>query len=425
MTPRSGWWGVNGGASASFVYDGDGNRVLRLDGSGTRVYIGDYYERQGAAVTKYYHAAGQRIAVRAGGVVYWLHGDHLGSATLATDASGNRVGELRYTPYGGVRWAWGIFPTDRLYTGQRWEASLGLYDYQARYYDPALGRFLQPDTLVPEPGNPQALNRYAYVYNNPLRYVDLTGHFSEEELLRYGVFYGPKQMAACQADEFGCAAWYWALRAAEEGDWLEAWGSINTWLRIGGSVEYRGRFGVGEGMLVLTLESGKQYQVFFGGLRDLDNPEVYLSVQNPLLEKPGDVRLQGVESLRRYVRQAEGGAHPMTEGDYWEGTIGGYFGIGGHISGRRDRFGRIYVGLNVGLGVGRWGFGITQGNLVQDYDPDPAQLNRALGGFQMALQGGYYVGGSISAVDFGPIPVQYGFSWPGLALSFGYAWRVR
>jgi len=148
MTPRSGWWGVNGGASASFVYDGDGNRVLRLDGSGTRVYIGDYYERQGAAVTKYYHAAGQRIAVRAGGVVYWLHGDHLGSATLATDASGNRVGELRYTPYGGVRWAWGIFPTDRLYTGQRWEASLGLYDYQARYYDPALGRFLQPDTLV-------------------------------------------------------------------------------------------------------------------------------------------------------------------------------------------------------------------------------------------------------------------------------------
>ncbi len=279
-----------------------------------------------------------------------LHGDHLGSATLATDASGNRVGELRYTPYGGVRWAWGIFPTDRLYTGQRWEASLGLYDYQARYYDPALGRFLQPDTLSAGAGNPQALNRYAYVYNNPLRYVDLTGHFSEEELLRYGVFYGPKQMAACQADEFGCAAWYWALRAAEEGDWLEAWGSINTWLRIGGSVEYRGRFGVGEGMLVLTLESGKQYQVFFGGLRDLDNPEVYLSVQNPLLEKPGDVRLQGVESLRRYVRQAEGGAHPMTEGDYWEGTIGGYFGIGGHISGRRDRFGRIYVGLNVGWG---------------------------------------------------------------------------
>jgi len=51
-----------------------------------------------------------------------------------------------------------------------------LYDYRARFYDPALGRFLQPDPVVPEPGNPQALNRYAYVYNNPLRYTDPSGH---------------------------------------------------------------------------------------------------------------------------------------------------------------------------------------------------------------------------------------------------------
>jgi len=70
----------------------------------------------------------------------------------------------------------GLFPTDRRFTGQRWEASLGLYDYKARFYDPALGRFLQPDPLVSEPGNPQALNRYMYVYNNPLRYTDPSGH---------------------------------------------------------------------------------------------------------------------------------------------------------------------------------------------------------------------------------------------------------
>jgi RHS repeat-associated protein len=46
----------------------------------------------------------------------------------------------------------GLFPTDRRFTGQRWEASLGLYDYRARFYDPTLGRFLQPDPIVPEPG---------------------------------------------------------------------------------------------------------------------------------------------------------------------------------------------------------------------------------------------------------------------------------
>ena len=69
-----------------------------------------------------------------------------------------------------------FFPTDRRFTGQRWESSLGLYDYRARFYDPTLGRCLQPDPLVPEPGNPQGLNRYAYVYSNPLRYTDPTGH---------------------------------------------------------------------------------------------------------------------------------------------------------------------------------------------------------------------------------------------------------
>jgi len=67
-------------------------------------------------------------------------------------------------------------PTDRRFTGQRREAGLGLYDYGARYYDPALGRFIQADTMVPSPANPQTLNRYAYTRNNPIKYNDPTGH---------------------------------------------------------------------------------------------------------------------------------------------------------------------------------------------------------------------------------------------------------
>jgi hypothetical protein len=51
-----------------------------------------------------------------------------------------------------------------------------LYWYNSRWYDPLIGRFIQADTLVPQPGNPQSLNRYAYVLNNPLRYVDSNGH---------------------------------------------------------------------------------------------------------------------------------------------------------------------------------------------------------------------------------------------------------
>ncbi len=51
-----------------------------------------------------------------------------------------------------------------------------VHDYGARFYDPLLGRFLSADTVVPQPGHPQALNRYSYVLNNPLKYTDPTGH---------------------------------------------------------------------------------------------------------------------------------------------------------------------------------------------------------------------------------------------------------
>jgi len=53
-------------------------------------------------------------------------------------------------------------------------------DYVARQYDPALGRFLQADTIVPNPANPQSLNRYSYTLGNPLRYTDPSGHRCEE-----------------------------------------------------------------------------------------------------------------------------------------------------------------------------------------------------------------------------------------------------
>src|SRR6266487_1076010 len=66
--------------------------------------------------------------------------------------------------------------TDKLFTGQREITGLGIYDYGARFYSPKLGRFLSQDTIVPGYANPQNLNRFSYVRNNPLRYIDPTGH---------------------------------------------------------------------------------------------------------------------------------------------------------------------------------------------------------------------------------------------------------
>ena len=98
------------------------------------------------------------------------------SATVIATSSGSKIAELRYHPWGGTRFSSGTTPTARRYTGQIEDAAIGLYFYNARYYDPALGRFIQADTIIPDPANPQSLNRYAYVLNNPLRYTDPSGH---------------------------------------------------------------------------------------------------------------------------------------------------------------------------------------------------------------------------------------------------------
>ncbi len=60
---------------------------------------------------------------------------------------------MRYRAFGVTRFTSGTTPTSVRFTGQREEAVLGLYDYNARWYDPALGHFLSPDTLAPEASN--------------------------------------------------------------------------------------------------------------------------------------------------------------------------------------------------------------------------------------------------------------------------------
>ena len=108
--------------------------------------------------------------------MYYLHGDHLGSTSLTTDNAGVVVSEVRYHPYGLERWTAGESPTDFGFTSQRKDSYIKLLDYNARYYSPVLGRFVSPDTIVPEPTSSGGFNRYRYVRNNPLKYTDPTGH---------------------------------------------------------------------------------------------------------------------------------------------------------------------------------------------------------------------------------------------------------
>lgn len=64
------------------------------------------------------------------------------------------------------------------FTGQELDPETGLYYYGGRYYDPELGRFISPDPFIQDPEDPQNLNRYSYVLNNPQSYIDPSGYFS-------------------------------------------------------------------------------------------------------------------------------------------------------------------------------------------------------------------------------------------------------
>lgn len=169
---------VSGGVTTTFVYDGDGWRVKKTTGGITTVYIGKLYECTGIACSKYIFAGSQRIALKPVGSseVYYYQPDHLGSSNVVTNQAGAKLQELTYYPYGQTRTNTGTINVNHKYTSQELDSSTGLYFYNARYYDPVLGRFISADTIIPNPLNPQALNRYSYVTNNPLNYNDPYGY---------------------------------------------------------------------------------------------------------------------------------------------------------------------------------------------------------------------------------------------------------
>ncbi len=186
--------GTQATKTTEFFYDADGNRVRVLyPGTGGDIYtpFPDVEKAIAGSVTTWritFSAAGQMVAQRvtAGATVtlYSLHADRLGSVVAVGNAGGGLVGGsyAAYEPFGTfLVQPTGTNPsvTDRGFTGQRSNnlspAWLGLVYMNARYYHPQLGRFVSPDTIVPEPGEPQSYNRYSYSYNNPINYIDPSG----------------------------------------------------------------------------------------------------------------------------------------------------------------------------------------------------------------------------------------------------------
>ncbi|MDY6951754.1 MAG: RHS repeat-associated core domain-containing protein [Thermodesulfobacteriota bacterium] len=168
---------VMSGTTTQLVYDGKGTRAKKVvSGGSTTYYVGKHLEIKDTDTIKYVFAGNTRIAKITSSQVYYYHKDHLGSSAVMTDATGAQVEATEYMAFGGQRDHTGTEVTDYRYTGQELDTSTGLYNYRARLYDPLIGRFISPDTIVQGPSDPQTLNRYSYCRNNPLIYVDPTGH---------------------------------------------------------------------------------------------------------------------------------------------------------------------------------------------------------------------------------------------------------
>jgi len=133
------------------------------------------------ATTQYYSIGGVSVGMRQGGTLSYFLTDHLGSVVGITDSTGSLGYEARYLPFGEVvvKSEDDTQTTDYGFTFQKVVTGSGLMDYKARMYDAFTGRFIQPDTLVPEPGSSQGYNRYTYSSNNPINYTDPSGHLPQ------------------------------------------------------------------------------------------------------------------------------------------------------------------------------------------------------------------------------------------------------
>ena len=196
------------GATTTIGYDADDQRVVKQDLQGTTYYLGRYLEQDSnGRLVKSYWAGDRLIARRDGaGKLTDYHQDRLGSTRLLTNAKGVVVERHDYDPYGKP-----LNPPagdERLWQGQRHDQDSGLTYMNARYYDPELGQFTAPDSIIPDPYSPQSLDRYAYTQNEPMNHTDPSGHIRRDiDLKKEQEAQFPFRTLWYRFDETRCAMW--------------------------------------------------------------------------------------------------------------------------------------------------------------------------------------------------------------------------
>ncbi len=167
-----------------YIYDHNGNRLKKIeyDSSGrkrTTYYVSQQFisvEQLGVTTNEKYHYLDGKLIAKEdyAGNMFYYENDMLGSPRIITNAAGKLLEKIEYAPFGGALNSSGQRFT---FTGKELDESSLMY-FGARYYEPnILRRFTQADNIIQNRYNPQNLNQYSYVINNPYRYIDPDGHF--------------------------------------------------------------------------------------------------------------------------------------------------------------------------------------------------------------------------------------------------------
>ena len=177
---------VDSGGTSQFTYDPDGNRVQSTSPAGTTQFLVDsenntnlaqvIEERDGTGSLQARYTYGDdRLAMVRGGTARVYHSDAHGSTRMLTDGAGAITDTYNYDSYSRTVSSTGSTVNPYRYSGERSDSPSGLYHLRARYYNPALGRFMSRDPFGGRSLSPVSLHQYLYANADPVNYTDPTG----------------------------------------------------------------------------------------------------------------------------------------------------------------------------------------------------------------------------------------------------------
>ena len=177
---------LGGGLANQYVYDADGSRVQASNAVGTTRFLVAganntgisqvLEERDGAGDLQARYSYGDELlAMARAGNASFVHPDAHGNTRMLTNGAGAITDSYDYDAYGNANGAAGSTENPYRYSGQRLDADSGLYQLRARYYDPAVGRFISRDPFGGRTGSPVSMHRYLYANADPVNYSDPTG----------------------------------------------------------------------------------------------------------------------------------------------------------------------------------------------------------------------------------------------------------